>query len=121
MRVEDINEQKVAEADGYSDEDLGRLAAEARAGEMEARYDRLTFTFATTRSELEQLQGANQLLRRELAIYKERSDVLHALCMYAYHRSSEALMMPPSKPREARQAREQAICDINKKIGGALR
>jgi hypothetical protein len=61
------------------------------------------------------------LLRKELAIYKERSDLQHSLVMYAYHRSSEALMMPPSKPREARQAREQALCDINKKLGGAIR
>jgi hypothetical protein len=30
-------------------------------------------------------------------------------------------MMPPEKPREARKAREQALCDINKKLGGLVR
>ena len=61
------------------------------------------------------------LLRQEHAIHKERGDRLHELVMYAYHRSSKALMMPPSKPREARAERDQALCDINKKLGGAVR
>jgi hypothetical protein len=72
-------------------------------------------------SKAEQLEHANCLLRKELAIHKERGDRMYELVMYAYQRSSSALMMPPGRPREARQAREQAICDINKKLGGALR
>lgn len=69
----------------------------------------------------EQLEQANALLRKERDVYQERSDVKHALVMYAYNKSSEALMFPPGKPREARAAREQALCAINKKIGGAIR
>lgn len=72
-------------------------------------------------SALEEQQSINAMLRKELAIYKERSDVMHGLVMFAYQKSSDALMMPPSKPREARAAREQAICDINKKLGGHIR
>jgi hypothetical protein len=69
----------------------------------------------------DQMANANALLRRELAIHKERGDRMHDLVMYAYQRSSTALMMSQSKPREARAEREQAICDINKKLGGAIR
>lgn len=72
-------------------------------------------------TEDEQKDHIIALLRKELAIYKERSDRMFELVMYAYHKSSDALMKPVSKPREARQAREQAICDINKKLGGAIR
>lgn len=78
-------------------------------------------TECSCRSELEQTHGINALLRKELAVYKERSDVMHGLVMYAYQKSSDALMMPPSRPREARAAREQALCDINRKLGGAIR
>lgn len=61
------------------------------------------------------------LLRRDLEIHKERADRMFDLVMYAYKRSSMALMMPPIRPREARKEREQALCDINKKLGGAIR
>jgi hypothetical protein len=70
---------------------------------------------------VDQLESIVCLLRKENAIHKERGDLLHDLVRWAYQRSSQALMMPPSKPREARAEREQAICDINKKLGGFLR
>jgi hypothetical protein len=69
----------------------------------------------------DQLLQANALLRKELNVHKERGNRMNELVCYAYQRTNKALMMPPSKPREARAEREQAICDINKKLGGALR
>ena len=72
-------------------------------------------------TEEEQKDHIIALLRMEAAIHKERGDRLIQLVMYAYHRSSKALMMPPKTPREARADREQALCDINKKLGGAVR
>jgi hypothetical protein len=72
-------------------------------------------------AQLHEQQHINNLLRKELGVYKERSDRMHDLVMYAYNRSSKALMMPPERPREARADREQALCDINKKMGGAIR
>ena len=70
---------------------------------------------------IEQLEAANALLRKECAIHKERGDHWYALAAWAYQRTSTALMIPSNKPREARADREQAVCDINKKLGGVLR
>jgi hypothetical protein len=78
-------------------------------------------TECAKQTHIEQLESANALLRKELGVHKERGDRMHELVCYAYQQSSAALMMPPSKPREARAAREQALCDINKKMGGAIR
>jgi predicted ATP-dependent serine protease len=72
-------------------------------------------------TQLHEQQQINALLRKEKAVYEESARHWKQLAHYAYQRSSEALMMPPSKPREARAEREQALCDINKKLGGSLR
>lgn len=78
-------------------------------------------TECATATDRDQAYSANALLRKELAVHKERADRYHELVTWAYNHSSAALMVPANKPREARTAREQAICEINKKLGGAIR
>ena len=43
------------------------------------------------------------------------------MCQKAYQLSREALMLDPKKPRAAREAREKALVEINKLLGGAVR
>jgi hypothetical protein len=73
------------------------------------------------RNEIAAQASVNQTLRLELEVQKERADRWRDATAWAYQVSSNALMMPPGKPREARKAREQALCDINKKLGGMVR
>jgi len=73
------------------------------------------------RDEIAAQASINQTLRLEVEVQKERADRWRDACAWAYRASSDALMMPPEKPREARKAREQALCDINKKLGGLVR
>lgn len=72
-------------------------------------------------SELEQLRHINALLRKEKDVYEESARHWRVLCEYAYQRSSAALMTPAALPRQGRIARDQALSDINKRLGGALR
>jgi hypothetical protein len=72
-------------------------------------------------AELAEQRQINALLRKEKAVYEESARHWKQLALYAYQRSSSALMMPPDMPRLARAEREQALCDINKKLGGAMR
>ena len=73
------------------------------------------------RDEIDRQHELHAKVLHEKEVQKERADHWHRLVQWAYARSSEALMMSPHKPRESRQAREQALCDINKKLGGAIR
>ncbi len=70
---------------------------------------------------IEQLEQANALLRKENGINQEAARHWRELVAFAVNRSSEALMIAANRPREARAARDNALCDINKKLGGALR
>jgi len=71
--------------------------------------------------EIKTQASINQTLRLEVEVQKERANRWRDATAWAYQVSSNALMMPPGKPREARKAREQALCDINKKLGGMVR
>jgi predicted ATP-dependent serine protease len=71
--------------------------------------------------QLAEQQAINALLRKEKAVYEESSRHWKHLAQYAYQRSSEALMIPPQRAGEARDARDNALCDINKTLGGAIR
>jgi hypothetical protein len=73
------------------------------------------------RAEIETQSSINQALRLELEVQKERADHWRSAVLWAYEISNKALMMPIALPIEARKAREQALCDINKKLGGLIR
>jgi hypothetical protein len=73
------------------------------------------------RAEIETQERINQGLRLDLEVQKERADHWRDAVLWAYETSREALMMPIALPIEARKAREQALCDINKKLGGLVR
>ena len=68
-----------------------------------------------------ELLAAKQLVDHELQIAHARAEHWRALCDWAYQRSRKALMMDPLRPREARDERERALCEINYKIGAAVR
>lgn len=68
-----------------------------------------------------ELAAAKQLVEHELAIANARAEHWAELCRWTYQRSRKALMMDPMRPREARDERERALCEINYKIGAAVR
>lgn len=72
-------------------------------------------------TELDELKTIVNTLRLEKEIYKERGEHWQRMCQQAYQLTSDALMVPPRYPRLARAARENALCEINKKLGGVLR
>ncbi len=60
-----------------------------------------------------QMSQQNQVLN-------EKVRNLSALVRWAYHHSRDALMIPPKKVRESREARDKALCDINGKTGAGM-
>ena len=72
------------------------------------------------RDEIKTQMEINCLLRHELEIYKSRSDHWRDICVWIYKRSREALMLEPGY-RGFKDARDNALCEINHKTGGALR
>lgn len=73
------------------------------------------------RDEMDAQQHILDRARLELEVQRSKADHWRTLAEWAYRASSEALMMPPNRPREAREAREKALCEINKRLGGAIR
>lgn len=47
---------------------------------------------------------------------KPRIERLEEFCEWAYKLSRDALMLPPTRPKEAKEARDRALCAINKKL-----
>ena len=60
-----------------------------------------------------QISQQNQVLT-------EKVRNLSALVRWAYHHSRDALMIPPKKVREGREARDKALCDINARTGAGM-
>jgi hypothetical protein len=78
-------------------------------------------TECAKQTHIDQLESVTALLRKEKEVYEESSRFWKGMAQYAYQRSTDALMIPPQKAGEARDARDNALCDINKKLGGVLR
>jgi hypothetical protein len=74
-------------------------------------------TIAILRQEVNQMHDLHARVLRQMEIEKERADHWRRLCDWTYAKSREALMV---SAQEAREARDNALCDINKKVGGAL-
>ena len=68
------------------------------------------------RDEIETQASINAALRVELDVQKGRADHWRQLCDWAYSRSSEGLNSIGSRDK-----RDQALSDINKRLGGAVR
>ena len=73
------------------------------------------------REEIARMHDLHAKALREVEIQKERGTHWREQCEWAYRLTSEALMISAQKPREARAARDNAICDINKRLGGLVR
>jgi hypothetical protein len=73
------------------------------------------------RNTLENQMDLANKLRLEIELQKQRADNWRDLATWAYQCTCKALMMPQNMPREARRARDQALNDINKKLGGMVR
>jgi hypothetical protein len=77
-------------------------------------------TVAILRKEVNDMHDLHARVLRQMEIEKERADHWRRLCDWTYARSRQALMVSAQKPIEGREARDVALCEINKKIGGAL-
>ena len=73
------------------------------------------------RDEIDAQRSISNKMRYEHEIQKARADHWRDLAVWAYHASREALMVPPQRPKEAREARDKALCEINKRLGAAIR
>jgi hypothetical protein len=73
------------------------------------------------REEIARVHDLHALALRELEIQKERASHWRDQCQWAYQVTSDALMVSAQKPREARAARDNAISNINKRLGGLVR
>jgi hypothetical protein len=73
------------------------------------------------REEIARQHDLHALTLRELDIQREKATRWQEHCRWAYQVTSDALMVSAQKPREARAARDNAISEVNKKLGGLVR
>jgi len=70
---------------------------------------------ASLRKEIKTLNDLRDAIALEKELYKSRSDHWREMCVWVYNRSREALLV------KNRHERDAALCDINAKVGGAVR
>ena len=73
------------------------------------------------RAEIEAQQRISQALRLEVEILKEQVRARDDLLRWTYQTTRDALMVCAQTPRLGREKRDQAISEINYKVGGFIR